>query len=654
MTDALPPLDQRALPMAVLLLEDSRFDAELLGEFLRHAYPLATLEVVSDEPGFQAALAARRFDVILSDYELPGFSGAQALQQALQAAPRTPFIFVSGVIGEDNAVEMLKRGATDYVSKGRLARLTVVIDRALREVAERGARDRAESQLREADATHAHVLDSLRDYAVIQLDRQGRIRSWNRAAREIFGHESDAVLDAPAALLFTPEDCAAGVPQAELQDALRDGKANRDRWMMRSDGTRLWAEGVVTPLHTGGGAPAGFCKIVHDATAAYEAAAALRAAKEEAEHANLAKNRFLAVLSHELRTPLTPIASATHVLERYAAVPAKYRGLLAMIQRNVALEARLIDDLLDLTAISAGKVVLKRAPVDMHHLVQRVLEMVAETIRDKRLHVRLELAAPIAVVEADEARMQQVLWNIMRNAVKFTPEAGHILIRSDCDDAHFTLSCSDNGIGIDAAALPRIFTAFEQADGEVFRRFGGLGLGLAIARGLVAEHAGQLTAHSDGRGRGATFTLQLPCLAAAGLAPQAADALAAAPPALPSHQTCRLLLVEDNMDTADALALSLEGFGYSVTLAMTVAEALAAARKAHFDVAVTDIGLPDGSGIELGRHLRGSVPVIALSGYGSAQDVERSELAGFRGHLIKPADPAAVHSMVQKVLAQPH
>ncbi len=508
--------------LAVLLLEDSRFDAELLEENLRLVYPDAVLDVVSDEAGFVAALSARRYDVVLSDYELPGYDGGLAMAHARAVAPRMPFIFVSGVIGEDNAVELLKSGATDYVSKGRLERLPLVLQRALREVAQRDARDAAERALREA--------------------------------------------------------------------------------------------------------------------------------RDEAERANRAKDRFLAVLSHELRTPLTPIGAAADLLEKSAAVPAEHRHLLPMIRRNVALEARLIDDLLDLTAIAAGKVSLKLATVDMHALVQVVVDMVADQIRERQLRLVLQLGATQHLVRADEARMQQVLWNILRNAVKFTAPGGAITLRSSSAVGQFVLSCADTGIGIDAGALARIFTAFEQADAEVSRQFGGLGLGLAIARGLVREHQGELGVMSEGRGQGATFTLMLEALGSGADMPPTGPAVSGGDAAV--NGECRVLLVEDNPDSANALSLGLESYGYTVTLAGSCADALRKARAAQFDVVVTDLGLPDGSGLDIGRQLSPRTPVIALSGYGTPQDLERSTSAGFSGHIVKPAEFSTVHAMVQKVLAR--
>jgi PAS domain S-box-containing protein len=636
---------ERQRPIRVLLLEDSGFDAELLREHLLVAWPGAVLHWVTGRADFAAALDQGP-DVVLSDYELPGFSGRDALDLVRARSADLPFIFVSGVIGEDNAVELLKRGATDYVSKSRLSRLPVVVDRALRESRMRAAQAEAEAQLRKADLLHARVVDSLPDHAVILLDAEGRVTAWNRAATTIFGYAADAIAGRSAALLNTPEDVAAGVLARELAQAQAAGKADVGGWLQRADGSRLRAEGVVTPLPGPDGSPGGFCKLVHDATVAYERAEALRRAKEDAERASLAKDRFLGMLSHELRTPLTPIAAAAHVLERFAQVPERYADLLPMIRRNVALESRLIDDLLDLTAVTAGKVRLTLAPVDMHALVHQVLEMLEAQARVKSLDIVLRLAAEHAVVVADGARMHQVLSNILRNAIKFTPEGGRIELGTRNEAGRFLFRCTDTGIGIDAVSLPRIFSAFEQAGEDVARQYGGLGLGLTIAAGMVAEHHGTLTAASDGRDRGATFELGLEAAPFATPAPETRLSASAPTPGTGRH----LLLVEDSVDAADALQVMLEDHGYRVTHAGTCAAALSVAAQVRFDAVITDLGLPDGSGIAIGHALSATTPVIALSGYGGAADRRECDEAGFAAHLLKPADPDQLVAALRRVL----
>lgn len=633
--------------LRALLVEDSRLDEELLRLQLERACPGVRLEVVREEAAFEEALCNGEWDVILSDYELPGFTGADLLEHRNRCAPRTPFIFVSGVIGEDNAVELLRRGATDYVSKGRLERLGPVLQRALREVEERRAREAAERQLREADLRFARVVDGLRDYAVVLLDEAGTIQFWNQAARAVFGWQPQEVLGRSAALLFPPESQPAQALADELRLARASGKASDNRWLVAKDGRRLWAEGVVTALDDDDGDAAGYCKLVHDGTEGHLAAEALRAAKEEADRANRAKDRFLAVLSHELRTPLAPITTAVHVLEKSARVDERHRDLLPMIRRNVALEARLIDDLLDLTAINAGKVSLRREPVDMHQLARAVVTMVDDALEQKSVRVALELEARDPWVDADQARMQQVLWNMIRNAIKFSPAGGRIVLRTGNADGRLVLSCTDGGIGIAAEALPRIFRPFEQADAEVSRSYGGLGLGLAIAQGLMLEHGGDIRAASDGRDRGATFTITMPTAAEPPPGREGAPAGATR-----AGDRKRVLLVEDNQDAAAALSLCLEEYGWQVRLATTCADALRLAGAEPFDAVLTDLGLPDGSGLDVGRALSRELPVIALSGYGRAQDRARSADAGFAAHLVKPADPAEVHAKLTELLSR--
>lgn len=629
--------------LRVLLLEDSRFDAELVQAALLKTHPTARVTWVGNEADFTACLRKGGHDLILSDYELPGFSGSAALAHARQLLPDVPFVFVSGVIGEDNAVELLKQGATDYVSKGRLTRLPLVIDRALAETRERHARQLAERQAREANAVFARLVDALQDYAVILLDTHGTIRSWNRAAKQIFGHAAAQVVGTDARQLFLPEERTVDVFGSQLRIALANGKAEDARWMRRRDGSQLWAESTVVPLTDDEGRHSGFCAVVYDGTAAYRAAQQLLAAKEEAERANSAKDRFIAVLSHELRTPLAPIASAVHVLQRSATVPERYRHLLPMIARNVKLEARLIEDLLDLTALSAGKLVLRQEGLDAHRLVREVTEMLAQQLQEQQLQLKLELDAGDAKVSADPARLQQVIWNLLRNAVKFTPPGGHVEIRTSNVGGRFELRCIDTGIGIEPHMLARIFEPFEQAGDGVAKRFGGLGLGLAIARGLVQEHGGSLEAASAGAGLGATFTLRLP-LALASVAP--------APPrpeSGPSSTRARLLLVEDNDDAGEALALVLQHYGHSVVRASSCAQAVEAARRETFDLVITDIGLPDGSGLSLPAAL--NLPCVAVSGFGEVQDRQASSERGFVAHLVKPVDIDALYRVVEDFLA---
>ncbi len=646
---ALDPHDASlAPPLNVLLLEDEPLDAELLTETLRRSPDVRVLiRWVSDEAAYESALAEGGFDVVVSDFSLPGFSGPEALARAQQVLPDTPFIIVSGAMGEEIAVEMLKAGATDYLLKSRLERLPHALLRAMREVHERRQRVSVEQALRDSNTLYSRLVESLRDYAVLLLDPAGRIRAWNNASQAMFGWARDEVLGQHADLLFRPEDRASGVFEQELHHAAAHGRCSDDRWLVRQNGEAFFATGVTTILQGDDGRLIGFSKIVRDDTEAQEAALALRRAKEEAERANRAKDRFLAVLSHELRTPLTPISAAAEVLDRRLALPHDLKNLVAMIRRNVALEARLIDDLLDLTSIDHGKLNLQFKPLDVQVLVAAVLEMLGDDIQRKGLALVTELAEGPLLVRADAGRLQQILWNVVRNGIKFTEPHGTLTVRSGQEGDEVYVSCQDTGIGIQADALERLFTPFEQVDPQIAKQFGGLGLGLAIASGLAQAHGGRLRAASEGPGRGATFTLTLP---ASGTADTVAPEPERAPDEVSASGAWSVLLVEDNVDSAEALMMALEMQGYEVTHAATVRDALAQGRARRFDAVISDLGLPDGNGIQVAMALSPRMPCVALSGFGSEEDVRASRAAGFTGHLTKPADPSDIDVLLQKLI----
>jgi PAS domain S-box-containing protein len=381
-------------------------------------------------------------------------------------------------------------------------------------------------------------------------------------------------------------------------------------------------------------------------------------AREEAEAANRAKDRFLAVLSHELRTPLTPVLAEVSAMLEDPATPQSLRPVLEMTRRNVELEARLIDDLLDLNRIIQGKLRLNREVVDAHKLVIEALEICRGGIDEAGLHIELELKATRHHVEADAARLQQVIWNLIKNAVKFTPRGGFIAIRTSDKENGLVVEVADTGVGIDPQVLPRIFDAFEQGGTSITQQFGGLGLGLAISRSLAEAHGARLTAASPGKNQGATFALELPEASTAPLSrPRETHPSAAREPG-GENGSLRILLVEDNADTLRVMARLLGRRGHRVTTADGIAAALRAAQGNEFDLLISDLGLPDGNGLDLIRRLREShanpIPGIALSGFGMDEDVRRSREAGFLEHLIKPIDFASLEQAICRVTAKHH
>ena len=368
---------------------------------------------------------------------------------------------------------------------------------------------------------------------------------------------------------------------------------------------------------------------------------ALHNAKERAEVASRSKDNFLAALSHELRTPLMPVLMVANSLRDDERLPEDVRANLAMIERNIALEARLIDDLLDLTRLARGKLLFREELCDVHSLLGLAVEIVRDEAREKPVNLELDLAARKTGLRADSARLQQVFWNLLRNAIKFTPAGGCVTIRSrDETDGRLRIQVSDTGIGIRPDDLKTIFQPFEQAGRENDHRFGGLGLGLAIARAIVDLHGGEITAQSAGPGKGATFVIELPGAReqSAGLQEPASlddDATVAA-------ARLRLLVVEDHEATLTVLRRLLSRAGHDVVAAGSIAAAISgAAESIPFDFVISDLGLPDGTGFELMAKLQILQPGlrgIALSGYGMDDDVRRSLESGFLAHLVKPVD----------------
>ncbi len=369
--------------------------------------------------------------------------------------------------------------------------------------------------------------------------------------------------------------------------------------------------------------------------------------------ASAAKDQFLAMLSHELRTPLNPVFAVLASLEQDTTLSTEVRADLLVMRRNLQLEARLIDDLLDLTRIVQGKVPLQKEVVDVHAIIRLACETCLAAVVDNRVRVKLKLEAPRSYSMADAGRLQQVFWNLLNNAIKFTPAAGEIVIRTtDSDDRTLRVVICDTGRGIDPDALGKIFQPFEQGDSVIPVQFGGLGLGLAITRSIVDAHGGEIRAESEGIGHGATFIVSLPLTEA----PPVRELPASPAQRLSPRAALNILLVDDHADTRTSLQRLLTRRGHTVTLAGSCQEALSQAATQTFDLVVSDLGLPDGSGHDLMRALVAShpgLPGIALSGYGMETDIERSHAAGFTIHLTKPMDFAVLEAAIEKTMASP-
>jgi signal transduction histidine kinase/DNA-binding response OmpR family regulator len=657
-------------------------------------------------------LLKQDFAVILLDVNMPvmdGFETAALIRQRARSET-TPIIFISAVNDTETHVSRgYSLGAVDYILTPVVpeilrAKIAVFVDlfkkteQVKRQAEEREKLIREQAARAEAEtrqerfaflADASNVLASSLDYdetfrslaqlvvprvadfcVVLASEEEGTMRevaiayrdpseepAMERLAKEF--PASDVAKIGGAHVLKTGKpQMVCDLHNGELREVYSE-KADRD-WI-RSLAARSF---IAVPLRTHDrvlGAivminisPGRICgpdelalaeELAHRAALAIDNAGLYQSAQKartESERANRAKDSFLAMLSHELRTPLTPVLTSVVALEQAEDLPEELRSSLQMIRRNVELEARLIDDLLDLTRISKGKVQLNLDEVDAHLLLRSALEICQADIDKKKLALVIEFAAENASLQADPARLQQIFWNLIKNAVKFTPQGGRLEIRTENRDGELWVCVSDTGMGIDADSLPKIFNAFEQGERT---QFGGLGLGLAISKALVETHHGKLIAESEGRNKGATFTAVFP------LSETTGDARQNASPAVPvAHKAMRVLLVEDHEDTNRSLTQLLRRRGYYVQPAHSVQAALEAAAQERFDVLISDIGLPDGSGIDLMAKLKGNHPIfgIALTGFGMEDDLRKSQEVGFIHHLVKPVDLNRLDALIQQ------
>jgi PAS domain S-box-containing protein len=498
------------------------------------------------------------------------------------------------------------------------------------------------------DKAHSDFVEAY-DFAPVPLvtvDRAGTIRHVNRAGSKLLG-QSGAHLLGRALRTFVAADDRRALAQ-HLATARSTDEHTCDLRLARIDGVslpaRLWMRASSRA--------SGFLQIaildLRERGQEVEEMRRLIESERAARDASTAKDKFIAVLSHELRTPLTPVLAASSLMVARKSVPRDIAAVFEMIQRNIVMETRLIDDLLDVTRIVRGQMFIQLRPTDVHQVAEEATEILAQEVAKKGQSIHLELLAERHWANADPIRMRQVFLNLLRNAVKFTPDGGDVYVRSWNAGSRLTIEVEDSGVGIAPEVLARLFEPFEQVDDGWSNRStgGGLGLGLAISKGLVDLHGGNLFAGSGGRNQGARFAVQLETVADE-VAPSSVEQKAAASVATPelgegddTQRKPRILLVDDHPDTLESMIELLTEMGFDVEPARSVSSALAI-DMGSVDLIVSDIGLPDGSGLDLMRELQANGrgrPAIALSGFGMESDVRASEEAGFDLHLTKPVD----------------
>lgn len=699
----------------ILIVDDEPRNLDVLESVLESSDYRLVRAATPDEA--LLALIDGEFAAIVLDIQMPGMSGIE-LAHLIKQRKRTqdiPIIFLTAYFQEEKFVlEGYNVGAVDYLTKPvnpQILRSKVAVfvelfrkTRALAEVnqtlerevdqrrhaedALRFANNELEARVmnRTADLTRAN--DELRASGRALRESEERFRLladtspvliWvdgpngcefvNRAYADFFGRPREELLGFGWAEAVAPEDASGYIDGYRAAAAAQQPFAAEARFR-RHDGKWRWLLSRMVPRFTPGGGFLGYVGSSTDVTDLKRIGEDLQRARDEALAASRAKDDFLAALSHELRTPLNPVLLLASDAAEDTTLPESVRADFEVIRKNVELEANLIDDLLDLTRITRGKLAVQLRAIDVHHVLREALAAVRAEVEQKRIVLNFELAAERTVVLGDAVRLQQVFWNVLRNAAKFTPEVGRIIVSTRVVADHIAITIADTGMGMTQRELDRIFVAFSQGDHAVegiSRRFGGLGLGLAISHMLIERHGGRIRATSPGRGHGATIVIELP-LSTAIASESAIDGIppAATPARVTGAETSssangavrgsRILLVEDHAPTRTTLTHLLSRRHYDVAAASTLADALALIQAEEFDLLVSDIGLPDGDGCLLMMELRArhpKLPGIALSGFGMEADIARSRSAGFAHHFTKPVDVQALDRVIVELLLPP-
>jgi two-component system CheB/CheR fusion protein len=514
------------------------------------------------------------------------------------------------------------------------------------------ARRRAAQKLRESEDRLRLLIESAVDYAIFTTGLDGRVTSWNTGAERLLGWTESEALGMSGAQIFTPEDRATAQPEREMRTAAEKGVAQDERFHIRKDGSRFWASGSLTALLGPEGKVRGFAKIMRDHTERREAqrrveqalrsSEALRAA---AEDANRAKDEFISTVSHELRTPLNTIRLWSKMLGSGKVPHENWGDGIRMMERAAVTQQQLIDDLLDVSRMATGKLRLNVQPSRLCEAIESAIDAVRPMAEARAVQLECSLDRKIGIVRADPERIQQVIWNLLANAIKFTPQGGRIDLAAVRVRDDVEVRVTDTGIGIKAEFLPYVFERFRQAEAVTMRTHTGLGLGLSIAKQLVELHGGTIAASSEGEGRGAVFTVRLPMPRIK--RPFDGAESAAANPEQARLDGLRVLLVEDDPGTREATQRLLEMHGAEVSVAESAKAAQDAYTAERPALLVCDIGLPGEDGYSLLKGLRKletdrqlpRVAALALTAFAREDDQKHALQAGFDRHLPKPVDP---------------
>lgn len=505
-------------------------------------------------------------------------------------------------------------------------------------------RERTASALKESEQRFRTLVEQVKDYAIFMIDLEGHATSWNAGVLRVLGFTEREFIGLDISKrIFIPEDQAAGVPQVELEQAKVTGAASNDRWMMRSNGTFFWASGITSALYDPQGLHIGYTKVMRDLTLNKQAEEALKQADRR-------KDEFLATLAHELRNPLAPIRNSLHVLRSTASGNRTLEELCIMLERQVEHLVRLVDDLLEVSRITRGKIELRKEEVDLATIVRNAVEISQPLMDAAGHHLSVTLPVGPVTIWGDSVRLGQVLANLLNNAAKYTNNGGKITLRAEVEGNQAVVAVRDNGIGIPQEMLSTVFDMFMQVNNTTRRAQGGLGIGLTLVKSLVELHGGTVGVHSDPTEVGSEFIISFPIFRS-----QRVEASRGKPDTEPAElKNCRVLVVDDNVDAAKSLRILLKLQGAQSEMVHNGPDALEAVERMQPNVVLLDIGMPGMDGYEVARRIRSSggydeLKLIALTGWGQEEDRQKTREAGFDHHLVKPADIAKLRELLAQI-----
>ncbi len=501
-------------------------------------------------------------------------------------------------------------------------------------------RKRHEELLRQSEERFRLLVEGVKDYSIFLLDTEGYISSWNMGAEQITGYKPAEIIGSHFSRFYPQEAIDRAWPQYELKMARAEGRFEDEGWRLRKDGTRFWANVIITALHNEAGELSGFSKVTRDLTS--------RKRIEALELAERQMTEFLAMLSHELRNPLAPIRNAVYMLQLKQIDDPEVKWSRDLIDRQVTQLTRLVDDLLEVSRVTSGTIKLQKETVDITSIISHAVESSRPLIDSRRHRLHLSMPGRTLSVNGDPTRLTQIVVNLLNNAAKYTPEGGDITLAVQEEGANVIVSIRDTGVGIAPEFLGKVFDLFTQGERTLDRSEGGLGIGLTLVRRLIEMHGGTVTARSEGIGEGSEFFIRLPLLAAA---PSEEDPGIGAAETVSGSSGTRVLVVDDNADAATSMMMFLKIWGYDARIAHNGISALEIAEIYRPHIILLDIGLPLMNGYEVAERIRKmegmeKVRLIALTGYGQDEDRRRAQDAGIDHHMVKPIDPMALQALL--------